>query len=438
MRPRIPTENFTLLAMESKGEPLLPRLEKVTIQNGVLQRDSNSQLAALAILYSPSAKTVTLKRGRSFSPSFYNAFLPVALQQFPFAKQLTLESENQAGGRSFLLLRRICQMTTLEILDLRLPGSRIGLDPLLHMLQALPRLSSITLDAHFEFHQTSRRDFRCSAADLSLALDNLKSVHLFNRAESSLCQCLPKALFERMTRLTIIAKNTSVVDGSAGLLSREFVGRLAGIPTLKRLDLEGGIVSGTGSLLPVVQSLGIEELNVGVDRDPQPIPFALAQSARSRRIPTLKVLSVGGLHATGHFQIAGVPVTCLQQIAEDVCPGLLHLELELLPLCSEGAWEGLAAGGSPVQFVVEWLAALQICNFVSRSTLQTLVIRVRIWQRAMPLQAIRNLARIFDIIFPSLQEIRPFTEKEYDAKFWTEEWTHIEELHRFYGKERDA
>lgn len=426
------------LARELAGQPLLPNLKKVILEDAVIGH------CDLSMLYSPSVETVILAKGgsRISATSLYGQHIPVALLQFPRAKHLTVQCNNQAGGRAYPLLHKISRMTTLQSLDLRLPGSGIDVKPLIDVLRSLDGLTSITLDIHFEFHRASRRDFRQSAADLGLALEKLKSVHLFSRAEGSLCPCIPEALLERATHMTIVANGIVNVDGPSGLLSRTMIRRLASIPTLKRFDLEGGSIAGTGVFLPIVQSFALEELRINVDQNQQPDPFALVKAARDRQPPTLKSLSVccrrdAITPGWGVEQPAvGAKFTCLQHIAEDVKPGVVHLALELLPSSMQAAWEGLTEGHTPAEFVSGWLRDLRKYNFVPTSVLRTLAIRVPGWKTPVSLQTVQDLAHILDIIFPSLEEIRPFVDEEYRESYWTGEWSHIEELRKFYRKRR--
>ncbi|KAF6754257.1 hypothetical protein DFP72DRAFT_899778 [Ephemerocybe angulata] len=417
---------YVVLARIAAGDHFFPGLRTIFFGSRLL--DPTVHTAALPILISPVLEKITFFGKGVSRPIFASYSLPLLAEQSrDTLKHLTIETPTGEPVAQDIFAP-ILLLEELETLDLRFPEAT-GIEPrsLLDILGALPSLRILTLDVHFPQHQVPNRYFSQNASQLGLRIGGLQSVHLFSRCQK-ICGCLPGCLLERMTHLTMIVNESMLEDGgerfnhNRGVLSRA--------SNLRKLDL---VVNGTvGETRDLTLLAGtVEEYSVDATAIEDPDAHNCITGKLVHNRPALKSLSLSSRSRSGGYQ--GIPLTCIQHIANDGRE-INHLALEFLPLLCPNQI------GEPRSIVADilrgWLRQLRSTNYKSRSKLRTLAIRERTYdsfsRASLSVEQGNALAQILDILFPSLESIRPFVDSEATYWYWSGRWLEIETLRKTY------
>ncbi|KAF5332504.1 hypothetical protein D9611_005108 [Ephemerocybe angulata] len=420
--PSVSPQVYVLLAGEANGTLLFPNLRKIVI--GAEMLDPTAGGAVFPILFSPRVETITFSGEGLVSRLFASHSFPLLADQSSRSlKHLTLE--NQTGEVSPDIYNTIVRLANLESLDLRLPHAT-GFQPrsILSLVRALNNLRSLTLDVHFAEHQVADRLFTQDAAHLGLNTESLVSVHLFSRSSHRICGCIPAFLLDQMTHLTIVTSQSIFIHEDAGEQGFDWraIQRRGNLRTLE-LVVQGH-VGCTGNGLLAFAGRARDEFSL----DAWTIDFETSIPCVLVGRTTLKSIRVSSRNRTGTYK--AMALTCLQCVADEHKGNLQSLATEILPVSMESVIS------QPPTFIIDqWLKLLHKYNFKSYSNLRTLAIRELPGRRQPPpfsVEDIQRLAQIFDIMFPSLVAIQPFTDVEENDWYWKGRWSEVEKLRKTY------
>ncbi|KAF6743043.1 hypothetical protein DFP72DRAFT_152130 [Ephemerocybe angulata] len=240
------------LGQELKGVPLLPGLRRLYFSD---PNSDSVHMGLLALILSPTIEAIAFN-GTFLSANTFHAYaLPLVGRAAPTLRNLSLHDEKTAVPTSIWnSLPAVLSNLQLQTLSIRFPNNPALEAKFFGVLgKSLPNLTTLTLDVHTPSHGPS-----AEALGQEL-LPHLKTLHLVNRSECSICQCYPRFLLQRATSITFhLSAN---VPGSNAF--GPSIETLSTIHSLREVEISTVYTVNRLSLVPFFQSLDLESFKMG-------------------------------------------------------------------------------------------------------------------------------------------------------------------------------
>jgi hypothetical protein len=384
------------------------------------------------MIISPSIETISVTGHVLCQPAFVVRSIPLHVEQCSESvRHLRLEHDigeaNSPGLAAIRLTGCILRFTGLRTLSLKLPGY-FCLVPqdIVDIVQTLTKLKSLTLDVHFPNHRADNRMYSCSASALGSGLEELETVHLFNRSSHGICGCYPTFLLEKTTRLSVM----TYVRGLHSPDHFEALGLTIArkLPVLKRIDLIGyprpSLVRVPSILeaealrrllthAPILELHVEPEVYINYPQVDEPVVSSCFTREAAGRLTSLSLPPLGqiGLDSLIYFA--------------DNFKQLKDLSIAL----NSQSW----AESSHRHIIGRYMTlSQQRPPSESRATLRTLTVYDYYGNELKP-RELTNLAELVDLLFPNLEAILPYPMEDPTWTAYTEEvWPTVERLRKMY------